>query len=67
MNGDLVLYNHKDAPVLRGHKIATNIYKLIIKPFDALNTSKPTYMFSSMETKQPWVSLVGTLTRGTGL
>src|SRR6267154_2602667 len=53
-NGDLVLYNHKDAPVLRGHKIATNIYKLIIKPFDTLNNSKPTYTFFSTETKQPW-------------
>jgi hypothetical protein len=29
-DGELMLYNHQNAPVLRGHKITSNIYKFYL-------------------------------------
>src|SRR6266566_610854 len=39
-NGELILYNRQNAPVLKGRKIASNVYKFILTPTDAPLTNK---------------------------
>src|SRR6267154_510748 len=53
-HGELILYDHHDVPVLKGLKIASNIYKFILKPYDASQITKQIYSFSSKEIKQTW-------------
>jgi hypothetical protein len=52
--GELILYNRLNAPVIKGHKIANNIYKIQMPPTDANIQSRTEYIFSSQETKQSW-------------
>jgi len=49
--GKLILFNHLDVPVLKGLKIASNIYKFKLMP---INTNEISYTFSSQENKQTW-------------
>ena len=54
-NGELILYNRQNAPVLKGRKIASNVYKFILTPTDAPLTNKnQIYTFSCKEAKQTW-------------
>ena len=54
-NGNLILYDHDDVPVLKGQKINSNIYKFQLSPSDASNeTSDKQYTFSCNESKQSW-------------
>ena len=52
--GELVLYNSQNVPVLKGSKIASNIYKFRLASNDANNDTKPIYVFSCNEAKQSW-------------
>jgi len=47
--GELILFNCLDVPVLKGLKIASNIYKFELMP---INTNEISYTFSSQENKQ---------------
>ena len=49
--GELTLFNHLDVPVLKGLKIASNIYKFKLTP---INTNEINYTFSCQELKQTW-------------
>jgi len=49
--GELILFNRLDVPVLKGLKIASNIYKFKLTP---INTNKISYTFLSQENKQTW-------------
>jgi hypothetical protein len=54
-NGELNLFDCRDVPVLKGHKIRTNIYKFQLTPYDTLNiTNDKSYTFSCKEAKQTW-------------
>ena len=50
-NGKLILFNHLDVPVLKGLKIASNIYKFKLTP---INTNEINYTFLCQENKQTW-------------
>ena len=51
LKGKLTLFNCLDVPVLKGLKIASNIYKFKLTP---INTNKINYTFLCQELKQTW-------------
>ena len=54
-NGELILFNRQDMPVLKGQKINSNIYKFNLVPCDASrSTNDKIYTFTTNEPKQPW-------------
>jgi hypothetical protein len=54
-DGDLILFDRQDLPVLKGSKIASGIYKFKMQLPNALNISySKSYIFSCTEVKQSW-------------
>ena len=54
-NGELILFNRQNVPVLKGQKVASHIYKFNMVPTDATNKiDLKLYSFSCKESKQTW-------------
>jgi GAG-pre-integrase domain len=54
-NGELILFNRQNVPVLKGQKINSNIYKFNLVPCDTSHsTNNKIYTFTTNKPKQPW-------------
>jgi hypothetical protein len=53
--GQLILYNRQNIPILKGPKIASNIYKFTLRPIYASTPmDNKIYSFSTNEANQTW-------------